>query len=115
MKKIKINRQLAEAFEQQKQAFKQKFGRDPGPGDPVFFDPDADEPRFRTEAQIKAMQEQMCETMRSACIDPAVIYAYQVTGRLLTKENKRFLTAEELMEWNDAIHEYQSTHRTNDR
>jgi hypothetical protein len=35
---------MQEAFEANLQAFREKFGRDPGPDDPVFFDPDADEP-----------------------------------------------------------------------
>lgn len=26
------------------EAFRKKFGRDPGPGDPFFFDPNADKP-----------------------------------------------------------------------
>jgi hypothetical protein len=30
---------------QQKQLFKEKFGREPGPDDPVLFDPDADAPQ----------------------------------------------------------------------
>jgi hypothetical protein len=29
-------------MQQQLQAFREKFGREPGPEDPIFFDPDAD-------------------------------------------------------------------------
>ena len=34
-----------EALLQQREAFIEKFGREPGPDDPVFFDPDADTPQ----------------------------------------------------------------------
>jgi hypothetical protein len=106
MRKIKINHQLADALEGQAEAFRSKFGRDPGPGDPIFFDPEASQPQFRTEAQMKAMQEQMCEIMRRTGIDRAFIYAFRKTGRILTTENMRYLTRAELKEWNDAIEEY---------
>ena len=33
-----------QALHEQKKAFMEKFGREPGPDDPVFFDPDKDVP-----------------------------------------------------------------------
>jgi hypothetical protein len=33
------------ALLEQRAAFVEKFGREPGPNDPVFFDPDADTPQ----------------------------------------------------------------------
>lgn len=36
--------QLMEGLENQLEAFREKFGREPGPGDPLFFDPDATNP-----------------------------------------------------------------------
>jgi hypothetical protein len=33
---------MKELLEQQLERFRKKFGRDPGPGHPVFFDPNAD-------------------------------------------------------------------------
>lgn len=40
-----IGEEVAEALEAQRELFRKKFGRDPGPEDPMFFDPAADEPR----------------------------------------------------------------------
>jgi hypothetical protein len=37
---------------QQLKAFRKRFGRDPLPGDPVFFDPDQDTPMEMTEEQV---------------------------------------------------------------
>lgn len=106
MRKIKLNPEMVQALEQQRQAFVAKFGREPGSRDPVFFDPDATEPRFWSEAQIQKMQEEICTVMLNTGIDPAYVYAYLKTGRLLTTENKCFLTRAELDEWNDAIEEF---------
>jgi hypothetical protein len=39
-----VGAKLDEAFDEQIFAFRAKFGRDPGPDDPLIFDPHADEP-----------------------------------------------------------------------
>ena len=49
-------------MKKQLRLFRKKFGREPGPGDPVFFDPDAESPvpfsnvKFETEV-IKAARK----------------------------------------------------------
>ena len=40
--KIKINERTRELLEAQLEGFRAKFGRDPGPSDPVVFDPSKD-------------------------------------------------------------------------
>jgi hypothetical protein len=45
---------LSQDMEAQRKLFREKFGRDPGPHDPLFFDPDADEPRPMTREQMVA-------------------------------------------------------------
>src|SRR2546421_8029142 len=47
-------RALVEAIEESRLAFREKFGRDPGSNDPVFFDRDADEPVPMTDASWQA-------------------------------------------------------------
>jgi hypothetical protein len=42
---VPLHPKLQEALEAQRAAFTAKFGREPGPHDPIFFDPDADVPR----------------------------------------------------------------------
>jgi len=42
---VEMTPEVADALRQQKQLFKEKFGREPGPDDPVLFDPDADAPQ----------------------------------------------------------------------
>jgi hypothetical protein len=105
---IKIPNDLAEALEAEDQAFRQKFGREPRQEDPIFFDPDADQPQFPTEAQQRKTIDAMYHIILLAGIDPAFAYAFRKTGRLLTEENMKFLTPAELAEWNKAIDEHHS-------
>ena len=39
-------------------------------------------------------------------IDPAIAYAVNKTGRIVTETNAQFLTDTELQEWHDAVDEY---------
>ncbi|MFD9860756.1 hypothetical protein [Streptomyces alboflavus] len=50
-----------EGLEVQEALFRQKFGRDPGPDDPMFFDPDADEPTPMTKRHVDDMLLDMAE------------------------------------------------------
>ncbi|MGH8572835.1 MAG: hypothetical protein ACREX8_09695, partial [Gammaproteobacteria bacterium] len=44
------------ALEEQRKRFIAKFGREPGPNDPVFFNPDADAPEPLTSEQQQVFQ-----------------------------------------------------------
>jgi hypothetical protein len=50
---IKLNKELHEAVKRQLESFNEKFGREAGPGDPLFFDPDYDVPTPLTELKVK--------------------------------------------------------------
>lgn len=41
---LEISPELAQMLQENRDRFIEKFGREPGPGDPVFFDPDSDSP-----------------------------------------------------------------------
>ena len=53
----------------------------------------------------------MVEDMKKAGIDPAIIYAYEKTGRLVTEQNQKLLSDADLDEWNAAIEEYEAKHK----
>ena len=104
-KTVKMSPELVDVLEKQMEAFRQKFGRDPGPDDPVFFDPNADTPQpFDGDELMRAMVEAMAE----AGVDPARIYAYHKTRLLVTEENLHLLSEEDLAEWKSAIQEYKN-------
>jgi hypothetical protein len=57
-----------EALLDQRKAFIDKFGREPGPGDPVIFDPDKDVP---TPIDAERLEADLEKAIRDAGIDPA--------------------------------------------
>ena len=52
-KAYKLDQESYEAIVQQLTLFKEKFGREPGSKDPIFFDPDCDVPTPLSEAKLK--------------------------------------------------------------
>ena len=101
---VKLDPESMDMMQQQLQAFREKFGREPGPEDPIFFDPDADTPQpFRLEKFL----EESTEAMVAAGIRPEIIYAHRKTGGLIVTEgNLEKLSAEDIAEWEAAIDEY---------
>jgi hypothetical protein len=103
-----MSEELAQAMNQQLQMFRQKFGRDPGPEDPIFFDPDADTPVPMPIEKIGAEWNEVLQKAGELGMDPAIIYAMRKTGRMVTEQNMQYLEPEELQEWEDAVVEYHS-------
>ncbi len=111
-RKVPLDPELAALLERQEQRFIEKFGRPPGPTDPVFFDPHADNPQPMIE---EAVDQHLLEAMHTAGIHPALIYAYQKTGRVVTQANQKFLSAADRQVWQDAIDEWYATHEADQR
>ncbi|HEY7084536.1 MAG TPA: hypothetical protein VH519_06940 [Hyphomicrobiaceae bacterium] len=102
--KVAITERTREILENQRQRFREKFGRDPGPSDPVFFEPDATEPVPMSAVKVEA---ETIEAMRKAGTPPQFIYAYKRTGGLLLMENMReHWPPDRVKEWDDAIDQY---------
>ena len=89
------------ALHEQRERFREKFGRDPGQNEPVFFDPDAKEPAPYPKGK---METELLQAMRKAGTPPQIIYAFKKTGRLLTAQSEAPPHARK--EWDDAIDEY---------
>src|SRR5262249_13134439 len=87
--------------------FEGKFGRPPGPDDPLFFDPDADEPTPLTTVDLERHSVAMLETLG---ISAAWIYATQHTDGLLPMLDGTFRSDEDRREWDAAIARYLSAH-----
>ena len=101
---IKLDPESMDMMNQQLQAFREKFGREAGPNDPVFFDPDADTPQ---PFPLGKYLEESTKAMVAAGIRPEIIYAHRKTGGLIvTEENQGKLSAEDIAEWEAAIDEY---------
>ena len=98
------------ALQEQRQRFLEKFGREPGPGDPIFFDPDADLPQAITEEKLGRL---MNEALSAAGVDPVLVYAYNKTGLLVSEENLHLMSDEDLTEWQQAVEEARQMFKKN--
>jgi hypothetical protein len=96
-------RELRTALEGQLEAFRQKFGREPGPDDPVFFDPDADAPTPMSQSNVTSMFDELVEAAEQAGIDPAKMKASRDLGYIVTTENQHLFSAVEIQAWQDAV------------
>ena len=97
-KQIPVSDEMADVLQEQKRKFIAKFGREPGPGDKIFFDmPPAEH-----------MEHMTVEAMKNAGIDPALIYAYEKTGLMVTEDNQHLVSEADLDEWDEAIAEYEA-------
>jgi hypothetical protein len=99
---VRMTPRVHEALLEQQRRFREKFGRDPGPNDPVFFDPDKDTP---TPIDSDDMEADVLQAMGKAGIPPQFAYAYKKTG-LLGLGDMSGWPEDRRKEWEDAIDEY---------
>ena len=97
---ISMTPELEEELKEQRKQFIEKFGREPGPNDPLFFDPDADTPKPYPEEKVT---EEIVESMREAGVDEKLINAFKKTGLIVTPDNLDLMTPEELEEFEEAL------------
>ena len=101
--------EIEETLEELFCRFREKFGRDPGENDPIFFDPQSDQPVPLRQEALNEMWERLADAM--VCqgeITPESAYAMKKTGFLVTEQTKDLLRDAELDEWNKALEEYGS-------
>jgi hypothetical protein len=102
--------ELKIALEAQIQSFREKFGREPGPGDPLFFDSESDTPQPISSKEMDEISQRINQAMGAAGVDPALIYATQKTGRITPPSEPAYdaMSPEEKAEWHAAIDEYET-------
>jgi hypothetical protein len=107
-KVVRLDEEGAALLEYQRRRFEEKFGRPIGPDDPVFFDPDADEPQPLSMLDVESDGVAMLE---AAGVSPAWIYAHQHTEGLLPRPDGTFVSERDEAEWNDAVERYVRLHQ----
>jgi hypothetical protein len=104
-KVIPIDHETAEIIAQPKKLFRGKFGT----GNRVqkircFSTQASPRPNFPAVSPQKKYGRAYCRLRAGDSeIDPAMVYAMNKTGRIVTETNAQFLTDAELQEWNDAV------------
>lgn len=99
---------LAGLLEERRSAFVARYGREPGPGDPVFFDADETEsPRPWTEAEFREALARP-GVAEELGLEPAVVAALLEVGYIVTEQNTHLFSAEEIRVFKAAV----ARHRT---
>jgi hypothetical protein len=101
-RKVSLSQDAVELLENQREMFREKFGREPGPDDPVFFNPDADEPREMPPLDAAALEAIAVE----AGVRPEIAFAMAKTGVFLMKENEHLYSDEDKAQFQAAVEEY---------
>ncbi len=99
-KSLPLSDSMKEAFDQQRREFFNEHGRELESDDLIFSD----------MPHLEHLEHQLIETMKKSGINPAIIYAVEQTGRIVSDANKHLLSDKELDEWNAAIEEYDMKH-----
>jgi hypothetical protein len=99
----KLPKYVREALQGAVDDFTLKFGRPPGPDDPICFDPDSDIPVPLPEEKFKKLT---LEAMQAAGSPPELVYAFEKTGLMLTRTTYRRAPGKVRREWDAAIAEY---------
>ena len=92
--------EMGEVIEEQEQYFIEKFGREPAPGDNLFFD----------MPPVEHAEHAIVEAMKKAGMDPALIFAFEKTGLLVTEDNEHLISDMDRAEWDAAVLEYRAKH-----
>jgi hypothetical protein len=106
-KVVRLDPDAGVMLAEQARAFEARFGRPPGPHDPLFFDPHADTPQPMPVAGIEAATTAM---LHAAGVCGAWIYAYQHTDGLLPRPDGGFTTDADARDWHAAADRYLRTH-----
>ncbi|MBI2478818.1 MAG: SEC-C domain-containing protein, partial [Planctomycetia bacterium] len=99
-KSVPISDEMKALLDEQRLSFIAEHGREPGPEETVFHDL----PHF------EHLEHQIVERMKELGIDPAIVYATEQTGRIVSEDNMHLLSDIELAEWEAAVEEYRSEH-----
>ena len=97
---VPVDTEVREVIDEQKRKFVEEFGREPGPGDKVFFD----------APPLEHFEAEIVRGMKASGVNPAVIYAFEKTGLLVSEENQHLIPDADLAEWEAATEEYSRLH-----
>jgi hypothetical protein len=102
---VQMTPEVHAALLEQLEAFRKKFGRDPGPGDPVIFDPQEDVP-VPISPDAGDVEAEVLAAMQKVDLPPHFAYAYKKTGLIGVEGLIAKWPADRRREWANAVKEY---------
>lgn len=103
MRSVPMTSEAKDVLRKQEERFIKKFGRPPGPEDPIFFDEDAATPM---PMNMRGYREAVVEAMKVAGVPDELIYAYNKTGLMLTEEARNLMPDADVEEFEAAVEEF---------
>ena len=100
--------EVKEALEGQRERFRQQFGREMEPDDPLFWDPNSAEPTPVTDAQMREDLQEWAENVAAAGLDPAPVLAMRDLGYMAMEETQHLFSLAELDAFNEAVLYYRA-------
>lgn len=107
-----VSNKLTACLESARKDFIRKFGREPGPDDPILFDPDADIPQPMDEAKLR---RDMIAAFKQAGTPGHLIYAFDRAGLILTEQTYATAPDDVRADWDMAIGEWEKMSRAERR
>lgn len=102
-----LPREIQRTVEELRLRFREKFGRNPGPNDPLFFDPQAKEPIPISRQGLNEMWQHLAtRLLQAGTITSQVAYAMKKTGLLVSDATAHLMTDTERKAWQAALNEY---------
>jgi hypothetical protein len=95
-KTVPISDELGDQLAQHMDDLSIDLGRELSPEDAVF----PDLPHF------EHIEHGIVEAMKSSGVDPALVYAFEQTGLLVSEENRHLISPSDMAEWESAVSEY---------
>jgi hypothetical protein len=106
MYSIPIPPALQGMLTEQRQMFTEKFGRPPGPDDPLFFDPEQETPRPMWMSQEKYVAELLELIDLIGQLTPAREFAIRRCGFVASTHSWPHLPIDKQRDWKAALYEY---------
>ena len=93
---IPMSDELGDALAERIDQMSTELGRDPEPDDRLFPD------------HLEHAEHQLAEAMKAAGTDPALIYAFEETGLIVSEENRDMISDQDYAAWESAVERYRS-------
>lgn len=93
---------VGKVLDRQRQRFIERFGREPGPDDPVFFDQEAASPNALDEATLRA-QLARPGMAKELGVEPAFLAAVLEVGYAVTDQTRHLFSDEDLRAFDEAF------------
>jgi hypothetical protein len=103
MVEVPLPPEAMELLRMQHKRFIKKFGREPGPHDPVFFDDSNDTPVPIDPDELRRVT---LEALKKSGVAPELVYAYAKTGFIVNERGYTNMPPEDRAEYEAAIEEY---------